>query len=61
MCSPPSKGGLAALERCDVVVKMLGLSRYRPELRTWKAWQTAGGGLGLWLADRQSTRAASSA
>ena len=27
-------GGLAALERCDVVVKTPGLSRYRPEVVT---------------------------
>ncbi len=38
--------GLAALERCDVVVKTPGLSRYRPEVtgcrgsasRWWAAW-----------------------
>jgi UDP-N-acetylmuramoylalanine--D-glutamate ligase len=44
-------GGLAALERCDVVVKTPGLSRYRPEV---VALSAAGipvvGGLGLWLA-----------
>jgi len=44
-------GGLAALERCDVVVKTPGLSRYRPEVVHLSA---AGipvvGGLGLWLA-----------
>ena len=44
-------GGLAALQRCDVVVKTPGLSRYRPEVS-----QLTGmgipvvGGLGLWLA-----------
>jgi UDP-N-acetylmuramoylalanine--D-glutamate ligase len=44
-------GGLAALRRCDVVVKTPGLSRYRPEVS-----QLTGmgipvvGGLGLWLA-----------
>jgi UDP-N-acetylmuramoyl-L-alanine---L-glutamate ligase len=44
-------GGLAALRRCDVVVKTPGLSRYRPEVVQLSA---AGipvvGGLGLWLA-----------
>ena len=45
-------GGLAALERCDVVIKTPGLSRYRPEV---KHLEQQGipvvGGLGLWLAD----------
>jgi len=50
-------GGLAALERCDVVVKTPGLSRYRPEVA-----HLAGlgipvvGGLGLWLAEADLRR-----
>ena len=30
-----ARGGLAALEKCDVVVKTPGLSRYRPEVAGW--------------------------
>jgi UDP-N-acetylmuramoyl-L-alanine---L-glutamate ligase len=46
-------GGLAALERCDVVVKTPGLSRYRPEVAQLTALGIpVVGGLGLWLADR---------
>ena len=45
-------GGLAALERCDVVVKTPGLSRYRPEVKHLEQRGIAVvGGLGLWLAD----------
>ena len=50
-------GGLAALQRCDVVVKTPGLSRYRPEVA-----QLTGlgipvvGGLGLWLAEADLRR-----
>jgi UDP-N-acetylmuramoyl-L-alanine---L-glutamate ligase len=45
-------GGLAALERCDVVVKTPGLSRYRPEVRHLeRRGIPVVGGLGLWLAD----------
>jgi len=50
-------GGLAALERCDVVVKTPGMSRYRPEVA-----HLAGhgvpvvGGLGLWLAEADLRR-----
>ena len=44
-------GGLAALERCDVVVKTPGLSRYRPEVTHLEAEGIpVVGGLGLWLA-----------
>jgi UDP-N-acetylmuramoyl-L-alanine---L-glutamate ligase len=44
-------GGLAALERCDVVVKTPGLSRYRPEVvRLAGLGIPVVGGLGLWLA-----------
>jgi UDP-N-acetylmuramoyl-L-alanine---L-glutamate ligase len=46
-------GGLTALERCDVVVKTPGLSRYRPEVAQLAALGIpVVGGLGLWLADR---------
>ena len=45
-------GGLAALERCDVVVKTPGLSRYRPEVpQLEQRGIPVVGGLGLWLAD----------
>jgi UDP-N-acetylmuramoyl-L-alanine---L-glutamate ligase len=45
-------GGLAALERCDVVVKTPGLSRYRPEVaRLTGLGIPVVGGLGLWLAE----------
>jgi UDP-N-acetylmuramoyl-L-alanine---L-glutamate ligase len=45
-------GGLAALERCDVVIKTPGLSRYRPEVMHLQALGIpVVGGLGLWLAD----------
>ncbi len=44
-------GGLAALQRCDVVVKTPGLSRYRPEVaRLTELGIPVVGGLGLWLA-----------
>ena len=44
-------GGLAALLRCDVVVKTPGLSRYRPEVvQLSAAGIPVAGGLGLWLA-----------
>jgi UDP-N-acetylmuramoylalanine--D-glutamate ligase len=46
-------GGLAALARCDVVVKTPGISRYRPEVRRLAALGIpVVGGLGLWLAER---------
>jgi UDP-N-acetylmuramoyl-L-alanine---L-glutamate ligase len=45
-------GGLAALERCDVVVKTPGLSRYRPDVAHLSGLGIpVVGGLGLWLAD----------
>jgi UDP-N-acetylmuramoyl-L-alanine---L-glutamate ligase len=45
-------GGLAALERCDVVVKTPGVSRYRPEVAYLSGLGVpVVGGLGLWLAD----------
>ena len=47
-----AEGGLAALERCDVVVKTPGLSRYRPEVaRLTGLGLPVVGGLGLWLAE----------
>jgi UDP-N-acetylmuramoyl-L-alanine---L-glutamate ligase len=46
-------GGLAALERCEVVVKTPGLSRYRPEVaRLTGLGIPVTGGLGLWLAEQ---------
>ena len=52
-----SDGGLAALERCDVVVKTPGLSRYRPEVaRLTGLGIPVVGGLGLWLAEADLRR-----
>ena len=51
------QGGLAALERCDVVVKTPGLSRYRPEVsRLSGLGIPVVGGLGLWLAEADPRR-----
>ena len=51
------QGGLAALERCDVVVKTPGLSRYRPEVaRLAGLGVPLVGGLGLWLAEQDLRR-----
>jgi UDP-N-acetylmuramoyl-L-alanine---L-glutamate ligase len=51
------EGGLAALERCDVVVKTPGLSRYRPEVAHLTALGIpVVGGLGLWLAEADLRR-----
>ena len=51
------EGGLAALERCDVVVKTPGLSRYRPEVARLAALGVpVVGGLGLWLAEQDLRR-----
>jgi UDP-N-acetylmuramoylalanine--D-glutamate ligase len=50
-------GGLAALERCDVVVKTPGLSRYRPEVAHLSGRGIpVAGGLGLWLAEADLRR-----
>ena len=50
-------GGLAALERCDVVVKTPGLSRYRPEVARLNGLGIpVTGGLGLWLAEQDLSR-----
>ena len=49
--------GLAALEKCDVVVKTPGLSRYRPEVARLSALGVpVVGGLGLWLAEADLRR-----
>jgi UDP-N-acetylmuramoylalanine--D-glutamate ligase len=43
-------GGLEALQRCEVVIKTPGISRYRPEtLRLAEAGIPVVGGLGLWM------------
>ena len=50
-------GGLAALERCEVVVKTPGLSRYRPEVALLTGLGIpVVGGLGLWLAEADRQR-----
>ena len=50
-------GGLAALQRCDAVVKTPGLSRYRPEVARLTALGIpVVGGLGLWLAEADLRR-----
>jgi UDP-N-acetylmuramoyl-L-alanine---L-glutamate ligase len=52
-----AEDGLAALERCDVVVKTPGLSRYRPEVaRLAGLGIPVVGGLGLWLAEADLRR-----
>ncbi len=50
-------GGLAALARCEVVVKSPGISRYRPEVAdlTGRGIPVTGG-LGLWLAEADRAR-----
>ena len=49
--------GLAALERCDVVIKTPGLSRYRPEVAGLSVLGIpVVGGLGLWLAEADLRR-----
>jgi UDP-N-acetylmuramoylalanine--D-glutamate ligase len=48
-----SEGGLKALQRCEVVVKTPGLSRYRPEVAQLEGLGIpVVGGLGLWLAEQ---------
>jgi UDP-N-acetylmuramoylalanine--D-glutamate ligase len=52
-------GGLAALLRCDVVVKSPGISRYRPEVvQLEKAGVAVCGGLGLFMAEADPARVA---
>jgi UDP-N-acetylmuramoyl-L-alanine---L-glutamate ligase len=54
---PTGDGGLAALERCEVVVKTPGISRYRPEVaRLEELGIPVVGGLGLWLAGADAER-----
>jgi UDP-N-acetylmuramoylalanine--D-glutamate ligase len=54
---PTADGGLAALERCEVVVKTPGISRYRPEVtRLEELGIPVAGGLGLWLAEADAER-----
>ncbi len=50
-------GGLAALSRCDVVVKSPGISRYRPEVaQLEEAGVAVCGGLGLFMAEADPAR-----
>ena len=54
---PTREGGLAALERCEVVVKTPGISRYRPEVARLEALGIpVTGGLGLWLQEADAER-----
>ncbi len=54
-----SGGGLAALARCDVVVKSPGISRYRADLQGLEAKGVpVAGGLGLWLQEAALDRVA---
>jgi UDP-N-acetylmuramoylalanine--D-glutamate ligase len=56
-CLATGSGGLEALERCDVVVKSPGISRYRPEVaRLEVRGVPVAGGLGLWLAGADRSR-----
>jgi UDP-N-acetylmuramoylalanine--D-glutamate ligase len=50
-------GGIDELERCDVVVKTPGISRYRPDVaRLTERGIPVCGGLGLWLAEADRSR-----
>jgi UDP-N-acetylmuramoyl-L-alanine---L-glutamate ligase len=50
-------GGIEALERCDVVVKTPGISRYRTEAaRLEQLGIPVAGGLGLWLQEAPAER-----
>ena len=50
-------GGTEALERCNVVVKTPGISRYRPEVtRLEQLGIPVAGGLGLWLQEAPAER-----
>jgi UDP-N-acetylmuramoyl-L-alanine---L-glutamate ligase len=54
---PTETGGLEALERCDVVVKTPGISRYRAEVaRLEQLGIPVAGGLGLWLQEAPAER-----
>ncbi len=51
------EGGLAALQRCEVVVKTPGISRYRPEVAGLERLGVpVVGGLGLWLQEAAPER-----
>src|SRR5580658_7597655 len=51
------QGGFAALERCEVVVKTPGISRYRPEVAELERLGIpVVGGLGLWLQEAVAER-----
>jgi UDP-N-acetylmuramoyl-L-alanine---L-glutamate ligase len=53
------RGGLAALGRCDVVVKSPGISRYRPDVAQLEdAGVVVSGGLGLFMAEADPSRVA---
>jgi UDP-N-acetylmuramoyl-L-alanine---L-glutamate ligase len=53
------QGGLAALTRCDVVVKSPGISRYRPDVvQLQDAGVLVCGGLGLFMAEADPSRMA---
>jgi len=50
-------GGIEALERCDVVIKTPGISRYRPEVaQLERLGIPVVGGLGLWLQEAPAER-----
>jgi len=50
-------GGLAALEKCHVVIRSPGISRYRPEVqRLAERGVPVAGGLGLWLREADPAR-----
>jgi len=54
---PTANGGLAALERCDVVIKTPGISRYRPEIVSLaERGVPVLGGLGLWMQGMERQR-----
>lgn len=51
------QGGIEALERCDVVVKTPGISRYRPDVaRLVDHGVPVVGGLGLWMEEADRDR-----
>ena len=56
---PTAEGGLAALCRCDVVIKSPGISRYRSEVEMiLAAGALVRSGLGLWLEEADRHRVA---
>jgi UDP-N-acetylmuramoylalanine--D-glutamate ligase len=51
------RGGMEALERCEVVVKTPGISRYRPDVvRLVDQGIPVAGGLGLWMEEADRDR-----